>query len=243
MAVWAWTYRGPSVTIVWRSWRMRPSTAGAGCGGASVKDRTRPSPWPAESSQRRDSVRPDVVCSDKASAHQRLSSADEAMGTCERRSGDMPRGSRPSLTRRDVVHSPQLRSITGDPGWRTPRRRRDCAATVPGMRPRCGQAPKCRPGPARWEVGEEVRNALRQAGTSPLTWSRRPAGCDTPAASGRQASRRGSDSVLLRDDASFPRRHAGAPRGGRSSTRGLYSTSRMRPSKVRCSIISRATSG
>jgi hypothetical protein len=39
------------------------------------------------------------------------------------------------------------------------------------------------------------------------------------------------------------RRHAGAPSGGCSSTRGLYSTSWMRPSKVRCSIISRATSG
>lgn len=39
------------------------------------------------------------------------------------------------------------------------------------------------------------------------------------------------------------RRHAGAPSGGGSSTRGLYSTSWMRPSKVRCSIISRATSG
>ena len=38
-------------------------------------------------------------------------------------------------------------------------------------------------------------------------------------------------------------RHAGAPSGGCSSTRGLYSTSWMRPSKVRCSIISRATSG
>jgi hypothetical protein len=40
-----------------------------------------------------------------------------------------------------------------------------------------------------------------------------------------------------------PCRHAGAPSGGCSSTRGLYSTSWMRPSKVRCSIISRATSG
>jgi hypothetical protein len=39
------------------------------------------------------------------------------------------------------------------------------------------------------------------------------------------------------------RRHAGVPSGGCSSTRGLYSTSWMRPSKVRCSIISRATSG
>ncbi|MBB5085262.1 epoxide hydrolase N-terminal domain-containing protein [Nonomuraea endophytica] len=39
------------------------------------------------------------------------------------------------------------------------------------------------------------------------------------------------------------RRHAGAPSGGCSSTRGLYSTSWMRPSKRRCSIISRATSG
>ena len=39
------------------------------------------------------------------------------------------------------------------------------------------------------------------------------------------------------------RRHAGPPSGGCSSTRGLYSTSWMRPSKVRCSIISRATSG
>ena len=39
------------------------------------------------------------------------------------------------------------------------------------------------------------------------------------------------------------RRHAGAPSGGCSSTRGLYSTSWTRPSKVRCSIISRATSG
>jgi len=34
-----------------------------------------------------------------------------------------------------------------------------------------------------------------------------------------------------------------APSGRCSSTRGLYSTSWMRPSKVRCSIISRATSG
>ena len=38
-------------------------------------------------------------------------------------------------------------------------------------------------------------------------------------------------------------RHAGALSGGCSSTRGLYSTNWMRPSKVRCSIISRATSG
>lgn len=38
-------------------------------------------------------------------------------------------------------------------------------------------------------------------------------------------------------------RHAGTPSGGCSSTRGLYSTSWMRPSNVRWSIISRATSG
>ncbi|GHJ93373.1 hypothetical protein SNE510_28920 [Streptomyces sp. NE5-10] len=37
--------------------------------------------------------------------------------------------------------------------------------------------------------------------------------------------------------------HSGTCSGGWSSTRGLYSTSWMRPSKVRCSIISRATSG
>ncbi len=37
--------------------------------------------------------------------------------------------------------------------------------------------------------------------------------------------------------------HAGAPSGGCSSTRVLYSTSWMRPSKVRCSVISRAMSG
>ncbi len=36
---------------------------------------------------------------------------------------------------------------------------------------------------------------------------------------------------------------AGAPSGGCSSTRGRYSTSWMRPSNVRCPIISRATSG
>jgi len=42
---------------------------------------------------------------------------------------------------------------------------RGCApASVPGMRRRCGQAPKCWPGLARWEVSEKVRNPLRQAG-------------------------------------------------------------------------------
>lgn len=46
-----------------------------------------------------------------------------------------------------------------------------------------------------------------------------------------------------RPDRRTGRRHAGTPSGGCSSTRGLYSTSWMRPSKVRCSIISRATSG
>lgn len=46
-----------------------------------------------------------------------------------------------------------------------------------------------------------------------------------------------------RPDRRTGRRHAGTPSGGCSSTRGLYSTSWMRPSKVRCSVISRATSG
>src|SRR3954451_18428253 len=46
-----------------------------------------------------------------------------------------------------------------------------------------------------------------------------------------------------RPDTRTGRRQAGVPSGGCSSSRGLYSTSWMRPSKVRCSIISRATSG
>ncbi|WP_405697802.1 alpha/beta hydrolase [Streptomyces sp. NBC_01185] len=46
-----------------------------------------------------------------------------------------------------------------------------------------------------------------------------------------------------RPDRRTGRHHAGTPSGGCSSTRGLYSTSWMRPSKVRCWIISRATSG
>ncbi|GAA2136505.1 hypothetical protein GCM10009802_45380 [Streptomyces synnematoformans] len=39
------------------------------------------------------------------------------------------------------------------------------------------------------------------------------------------------------------KRHAGAPSGGCSSRRGLYSTIWVRPSKVRWSVMSRATSG
>ncbi|MFJ6784355.1 hypothetical protein [Streptomyces yangpuensis] len=59
-------------------------------------------------------------------------------------------------------------------------------------------------------------------------------------ADGLRARRRGPDG---RRDRRPCDGHAGTPSGGCSSTRGLYSTSWMRPSKVRCSIISRATSG
>lgn len=66
-------------------------------------------------------------------------------------------------------------------------------------------------------------------------------GVDSAGSSGRLRARRHWPGG--RPDRRTGRGHAGTPSGGCSSTRGLYSTSWMRPSKVRCSIISRATSG
>lgn len=89
-----------------------------------------------------------------------------------------------------------------------------------------------------WEAWDDVHGLTCDG--SGARWTGRPdvgrppaRSCSAPAGAGLAAVQTGGRGGG----------HTGMPSGGCSSTRGLYSTSWIRPSKVRCSIISRATSG
>ena len=149
----------------------------------------------------------------------------------------LARGSDDKIGHLDIQERPSA-GISGDRRHQDRQRLPQPPAIGPNPRRRAGPR-----SPAKARVwSQQIRDDQETApGGHQLP---NPARLGQGAARARRGRRRVSSSVrALRRPSVDGRRHAGAPSGGCSSTRGLYSTSWMRPSKVRCSIISRATSG
>ena len=162
--------RDSAMAVCARAYRSLRRPACRGVGGrrrprvARVAEARRSRSGPARArdrgpSPKRDRVGSSTTGSDRTSAHHRLASAAEAMGTGERRSGDVPTGSCLSPTPRDVVHHRRpgpIRRVTGTLRRRSLRSHR-------ASEPRGDGVPAARRAPARGRgsVGQRGQRTLR----------------------------------------------------------------------------------